>query len=146
MQIQRHNFVNESHLLTGENSVRTYTTKRHENRLCMTKSDYKPVSFCVHDCQIQIWANVNHNILQLLVKDWSQDTIAIIPIPKSKLTYIRKIKKRSYKNFTQKIWIEELKKKDWSVIVKENDINGKTAMYTKLVTEALDVCAPVEFC
>ena len=66
--------------------------------------------------------------------------IATIPIPKNKLTYIRKIKKRSYKNFTQERWIDELKKKDWFKVEKEVNINNKTAMYTKLVTEALDIC------
>ena len=60
------------------------------------------------------------------------------------MTYIRKIKKRSYKNFTQEIWIEELTKKDWSQVEKETNIDKKTEMYTKLVTEALDVCAPIK--
>ena len=45
--------------------------------------------------------------------------IATIPIPKSKMTYIRKIMKRSYKNFTQEIWTKELKKKDWTKVENE---------------------------
>ena len=69
--------------------------------------------------------------------------IATIPIPKSKVINIRKIKKTSYKNFTQKGWIDELKKKDRPQIDKEENIDDKTAIYTKLVTEALDVCAPI---
>ena len=39
------------------------------------------------------------------------------------------------------MWIEELKKKDWTKVEKEESLENQTELYTKLVTEALDVCA-----
>ena len=40
------------------------------------------------------------------------------------------------------MWIEELKKKDWIKVEKEESLENQTELYTKLVTEALNVCAP----
>ena len=68
--------------------------------------------------------------------------MAELEYPKKKKIYTRRITKRSYKQFTQERWISELKKRDWSNLENETDVNLMVDVYTKNNLEALDMCAP----
>ena len=60
--------------------------------------------------------------------------LAKIQFPRKKVTYTRKIIKRSYKNFTQDKWIKELQKQDWSKMEEEMDVNKMVELYTEFNT------------
>ena len=51
--------------------------------------------------------------------------------------------KRSMKNFTEQRWKECLVRKNWEKLAETEDIEQMTEDLTKLITEALDECAPM---
>ena len=61
---------------------------------------------------------------------------------RKKDTYIREVRKRSYKHFNKQGWNEELNKKDWSSMEKSSNVNEMVKIYTELNIEALNKCAP----
>ena len=61
-----------------------------------------------------------------------------------KCCYIRKISKRSFKNYTIDNWSDSLREQPWSQITSENDIEKKTDLLAKFMNAALDEVAPVK--
>ena len=62
----------------------------------------------------------------------------------TKSCYIRKITKRSFKNYTIDKWNASLMTQPWSQIKREKDIEKKTDMLAKFMNTALDEVAPIK--
>ena len=89
----------------------------------------------------------NLDVKTKIIANHSSDhnpVISIIKLNVRKQCFVRKVTKRSFKNYTPEKWNESLRNQNWRLVTEEVDLDKKVETFTKLLISALDHVAPIK--
>ena len=96
-------------------------------------------------CIDHIYSNTKYRCSDITVIPFGNsdhDMLSYIRFSKAPPTPSKTVRKRSYKKFVEKDFLEDLKKVDWSEIYQYEDIDTATTVFTKKFVDVLNMHAP----
>ena len=93
-----------------------------------------------------VYSNMEDIITKIIPNNSSDHNpvVTYINLQEKKICYVKKLTKRSFKNFTTERWNESLKNQNWDPVINEQDLDVKVSMFTEIINKALDDVAPLK--
>ena len=93
-----------------------------------------------------LWTNNPGKMSQVYTKYNGSDHKVIMGVRYNKLikNRTRYVKKRSYKNFNEAVFLDKIRSTSWWDVYQTVDVNGAVELFTKKINSILDVMAPIK--